>query len=66
MGISTENMYVHIAWLSLLKIKKYKKKQLRISFGSLFLLFSYEISHVDSSQGKFPAPPVNDSHDLEA
>ena len=65
MGISTENMYVHIAWLSLLKIKK-KKKQLRISFGSLFLLFSYEISHVHSSQGKSPAPAVNDSHDLEA
>ena len=33
-------------------------KQLGISFGSIFLLFSYETSrgHVYSSRGKSPAP----------
>ena len=38
-------------------------KQLRISFGSIFLLFYMKVagSHVHGSWGKPPAPPLNDS-----
>ena len=38
-------------------------KQLRISFGSIFLLFYMKVagSHVHGSWVKTPAPPLNDS-----
>ena len=37
---------------------RWEIKQLGISFGSIFLLFSYEsnLGHVHSSQGKSPTP----------
>ena len=38
-------------------------KQLGISFASIFLLFFYESisGHIHNSQGKSPAPALNDS-----
>lgn len=38
-------------------------KQLGVSFASIFLVFFYESisGHIDNSQGKSPAPALNDS-----
>ena len=56
--VVTKNLSCQVNTTSRLGIK-----QQGISFGSIFLLFSYESTwgQVHSGRGKSPAPPLNDS-----